>query len=687
MNNPLQDRDFLKMLDNETVGHYLAKIIVLDMDEIPISHIEGRITAGNVSINGDSAVRRTCSLTFVALEEENDLTNVNNLLSINKKIKVEIGKKNTTGMYTDLDIVWFPLGIFVICNPSISHSASGATISLSCKDKMCLLNGESGGGLPAPITFDSYDQVQEDGSITSVRNPIYHIIQTLVCNYGGESLDKIFIHDIPLEIKQIVRYTGSSPLYYNSASDFYTVNKNYVDLSEGVWRTFEYNENVGYVYTDFIYPGELQSGIGENVCSVLDKIKNMLGNYEYFYDINGNFVFQEIKNYLNNSYDPTDAFRLDNNRKVEIASNNLSILNDTSYQVDFNSNQKTVYNFEEGNGLITSFSNAPVYTNIKNDFHIWGKNNDNTAIHYHIVIKEKPTEMNTYRVIFLAEQDGKIRLATVEEINNYLFIDGNRMITENPDNYVDENGRLILTNTNITVIKEEERLVVSGSEIIDYKPDDWRAEIYLQGLTKKAVSIRPDIYEQELIDLFDSIYNFQEKQFKADIVNNPNALKYFFDYLEPSSSLVDISVDNLYPKVYSYQQDNINCLYSSDIPNIILIDINEDIDKRASIIERCEQEGQPYANIDSSVYMNLAENVTGYAAQETARDLLYQYTHYNETISIQSRPIYYLDANTRISVSDRKAGIYGDYIIKSINLPLDAKNTMNISASKVLERI
>jgi len=34
----------------------------------------------------------------------------------------------------------------------------------------------------------------------------------------------------------------------------------------------------------------------------LDKIKNTLGNYEYFYDINGHFVFQEIKNYLNKSY-------------------------------------------------------------------------------------------------------------------------------------------------------------------------------------------------------------------------------------------------------------------------------------------------------------------------------------------------------------------------------------------------
>jgi hypothetical protein len=30
---------------------------------------------------------------------------------------------------------------------------------------------------------------------------------------------------------------------------------------------------------------------GESITSILDKIKNMLGDYEYFYDIDGRFVF------------------------------------------------------------------------------------------------------------------------------------------------------------------------------------------------------------------------------------------------------------------------------------------------------------------------------------------------------------------------------------------------------------
>lgn len=684
--------DFLKELDSQNLQTYYAKIVVLNHAELPIREITGQITAGSISINGSSAVRRTCNLTFLADEYENDLTNINSLLSINKKIKVMVGIENNININFD-KIIWLPQGIFVINQPSISHGTNGVTISLSCKDKMCLLNGECGGNLPAPVVFDSYDQLLEDGSRVSIPQTMFHIIQTLVANYGGEAMSKIFINDLPLETKQIVRYTGSAPLFYDSENNFYTTDQTYVEGNEGQWTTFGFNENIGYIYTDFVYPGSLQSGIGDNICSVLDKIKNALGNYEYFYDIDGNFVFQEIKNYLNNSYDPVDIYRLDNNRKVEMASNNLTILDNVSYQVDFNSNTKVAYDFDEKTGLISSYSNAPVYSNIKNDFHIWGKNSDDLAIHYHIAIKNKPTEMNSYYVVFLKDETGEytgaLRLATADEIkaSSYTITEETLNNNEELGNEI-ANSEVYVNNDNSTyVTTSTETLNLSNNVVELYTPIDWRAELYLRGLSKQANDIRPDIYEQELLDLFDAIYDFRAKQFKVDTVNNPNALNYWFDYLQPSAELFDISVDSLYPKIYSYQQDNIVRLYNNDVPDVILIDVNEDFLKREAMKDRCEREGQPFANIDSVIYSNLATSVLGYAAQETARELLYQYTHYAESITLQSRPIYHLEPNTRISVVDRKSGIKGDYIIKTISLPLDAKNMMNISATKALDRI
>ena len=48
---------------------------------------------------------------------------------------------------------------------------------------------------------------------------------------------------------------------------------------------------VGYRLTDITYAGELVGNVGENVVTILDKIKNQLGDFEYFYDVDGRFVF------------------------------------------------------------------------------------------------------------------------------------------------------------------------------------------------------------------------------------------------------------------------------------------------------------------------------------------------------------------------------------------------------------
>ena len=639
--NYLKDSVFLKKLDLENLKKYYVKIIVLTMDEFPIRSIEGQISSGSINIDGNSSVRRTCNLTFLVEEtEENNLYDIDNLLSINKKIKIEVGIENIIDDTYD-KIIWFNQGIFIINQPSISHNKQGITVSLSCKDKMCLLNGECGGGLPASVIFDSYNQINEDGSVSNVKNCIYDIIQTLVINYGGEHISKIFINNIPREIKQIVRWTGSQDLFYNESTDMYTLNAESVK-EDGIWKTFKYNEDIGYVYTDFVYPGELVSNIGENVCAVLDKIKNLLGNFEYFYDVDGNFIFQEIKNYLNNSYDATANYRLNSKDKVDL--NNLSILDNDNYYVDFNGESKTVYTFNEGNGLIASYSNSPSYVNIKNDFHIWGKNSNGSAIHYHLAIKEKPSICAVRYVVFLKNENGEY------------------------------NGKLRLANEN-----EKGEAYIAA---------DWRAELYLQGLEKIKLQKRPDIYEQELLDLFDAIYDFREKKFKADMINKPNTLNYFIDFLEPVGSINDCSVDSLKSKIYSYKQDKVNKLYEANVPNVILININaEETEKRNAILARCEREGQPFSNVNNNIYSQIAFNTIGYSAESVARELLYQYTDYTSSINIQSIPIYYLDVNRRISIYDKVSNIYGDYIIKSISLPLDPKMTMSISATKALQRI
>ena len=690
-----QDKDFLKAIDEEKIQTHYVKIEVLDMSEKPIIDIQGRCLPGaSINIDGSSNMRRTCSINFVAEEGDNDLTNIDNLLSINKRIAVYEGiENNIDDRYPD--IIWLKQGVFVIIQPTITHNASSVNISLSCKDKMCLLNGDCGGGLPASITFDSYDQYLDDGTTVSVPQRIYDIIFTLVHRYGNIPMEKIFVSDIELQIKQSVRFTGQGQLYFNYANGKYTFDSSLVRENPENWRVFEFNEDVGYVYTDFVFPGELVSGIGENVCTILDKIKTTLGNYEYFFDVDGNFHFQEIKNYLNNSYVPTDIYRLDNNwkyspteeRRIQIANNGLAILDDTNYELDIKSNTKSVYDFITGY-LISSYSNTPNYANIKNDFHIWGSTDKGQAIHYHIAIKEKPKVMRSFYV-YKFPNSTRIRLATDEEIEEGMKYKVNNNTLDVDSEVAEVNGDKInfLQTDNITYIERTRKLVLPAAPVELYTPTDWRAELYLEGLEKQKNQIRPDVFEQELLDLFDDIYDFQGQQFKADIVKRPNDLLYFFDYLEPIDKLYDYSVEVIGLKTMSIQQEKIKKLYNVDIPNYILIDKNEDAEVRKAIIDRCTLEGQPYSNIDSEIAEYLAIGTIGYTAEEVARDALYQHTNYNETISLQTIPIYHLEPNSRITVKDLSSGIDGDFIIRSISLPLGGKGTMSISAGKALERI
>ena len=69
------------------------------------------------------------------------------------------------------------------------------------------------------------------------RNPqkIFDIIQTLVCNYGGEAISNIIINDVPLELRSSVRYTGSGTLFYNSATDMYTQDSEVAAANDGNW--------------------------------------------------------------------------------------------------------------------------------------------------------------------------------------------------------------------------------------------------------------------------------------------------------------------------------------------------------------------------------------------------------------------------------------------------------------------
>ena len=147
------DKDFLSQICQQQHRETFAKIIALTFDEYPVETLEGKITTGSINVDGNSAVRRTCNLTVVF----QDIKIHDYYWGIKTKIRLYIGlKNNINDNYPD--IIWFNQGIFVINTFNISYATNNATITISGKDKMCLLNGDLGGQLFASIDFGKLEE-------------------------------------------------------------------------------------------------------------------------------------------------------------------------------------------------------------------------------------------------------------------------------------------------------------------------------------------------------------------------------------------------------------------------------------------------------------------------------------------------------------------------------------------------
>lgn len=657
----LKDSTFLKYFDGLKNKEQFIKITVLNFEEKPIQSIEGRVTGGSINIDGSSSIRRTCNLSMVASNANNDLTNVDHILSINKKVSVETGFINETNYYTDYNIIWFPLGIYVIINPSLSHELDGVNITLQLKDKMCLLNGECGGVIPASTQFDEYETVDENGEYIIVQPTIYQIIQELVNHFGGEQLGKIIISDVDTRIKKVMKWVGSNPLYMIKDDSQYTLTTDANKAASASATIYEYGEDIGYIYTDFVYTSELIGDAGSTVCDILDKIKDYLGNYEYFYDLDGNFVFQEIKNYLNTSQATVDLEKMSN----------------SDYLVD-RSKGKAVYVFDDSS-IVTSYSHTPQFNMIKNDFIVWGVREDvlgNTySIRYHLAIDDKPKVGNTYQVFFYTDQTDN--LVKAKSALEYDTKDDFPTIGQAEVFYREKEHNMVYewdaTDKAYTVI------TIGLQEITT---QDWRTELYLQGSIAEPLGIDSNYYYTELKNEWPKLYDVQNGEF-YDL--NPTDLDFYLDFIDSSAAISEFSISNIGRRSKVVSDDSINCVFEPEIPDFVLIELNTE--KTEQLRKECEDQGQDYIQVDSSIYSMIAGGGKFNSAYNMVRELLYQYTSYNSTISVSTIPIYYLEPNTRITVRDPQSGIYGDFMINSISLPLDVSSTMTLSCTQALERI
>lgn len=696
--NYLNDSSFLLELFREHVSEQLVKITVLNYKEKPLKEIQGKITDGNISINGNSSVRRTANLSVFIEKRDANYMEIGGYFSINKKVNIEIGIINTSQYYKNYDILWFPLGVYGIINLSISHSDTGTSVSLQLKDKMCFLNGECGGVIPAAVTFHEYEVYDPaTGDYVLERPTLIQIIREVVNHYGNEQLGKIIINDLSPRVKQIMKWTQSTPLYMYKNGESYELSLD--SRGNDADKIFEAGMDIGYIYTDFTYPhnSELIGDAGSSVCDILDKIKNVLGNYEYFYDINGNFVFQEIKNYLNTSKATVD----------------LKNMNQSDYLID-RKNGKAVYVFDDSY-IIKSYSNSPQYSMIKNDFVVWGlresANGKKLPIRYHLAIDSKPRIGNTYECVKIVRKDSVTDADTISykvavEYENLPRIGEIERLYKWQDNFYiwDPEDFDVLSEANLGnerpyysyPLKDEDgkekgfeyrtHYIKLDEDLQKITTADWRTELYLSGAMTSRFGNDSNDYYVELANEWPKLYDIEKGQFYEDVLKYPNEIDYYLDFIDSDAAISELSISSIGRRTKVINDDNINCIFEQEIPSFVLLRAgDEDIN---NLREEAKSKGESFIQVESDIYDTFALGGTQNSAYNMVRDLLYQYTSYNETISIQMNPMYFLtEPNIRITVQDKESGIYGDYMLNSITIPLNISGLMSLSCARALERI
>ena len=738
MKNPLLDQAFIEALDKNNQRELYAKIVSYTTDNKPIEEIQGKVSQGTLSIDGTSAVRRTCSLTIIA-----DRVNINEYYwSFTTRFKLYIGLKipkdlkekyqltqsvylnketgeitlsNDNGfLYKDYpDIIWFPQGMFLITDFKLLMNTNGTdNIYITGKDKMALLNGEIGGTFPHATDIGTIDVnvEQVEGIVTSkekVPLTIKQIITDMVHKYGGEPFHNIVVNDLDDNALIMLDYNGDNDIYLlrntqsglienvifdgdvvrydrqnkpikiSEIKNYDTLMTDYVAtnaqkikstnnlLDEKYYTVIKcsYGSVVGYRTTDWTYPsegGELVMDVGTTVKDALDKICAAFDNiYEYFYNLDGQFVFQKKLIYVNTSWDNlTNTWELNKDKELE-----RSIYAESSKLVS-----QVEYSFT-GSLMTTMYNNTPNISNIKNDYAIWGKKkasleSQENSIHMRVAIDEKPEYYKAF--------DG-----TVYTSENW---DWRELIYQMAKDYYDHNHEddfeIKLYNNN----KPRYQLGKTGYET--YYEDImgfWRPCLYNPESTDNEKYVLEKENEESDID-------FKKKQYwNREVFDNPAGLLFWFDFFNgKTTDLGKYSVKAVGDRTKTINNDKIKAITYGEVPNVVYTTQEEYNNLK---IAKLLNDGYTYIILPEGMEEYFDSTRKQKSAQDQLDELVYQYAYCNESITITSIPIYHLEPNMRISAYDEKAKINGEYIVNKIVISLAYNGTMQIMANKAPIRL
>lgn len=562
------------------------------------------------------------------------------------------------------------------------------------------------------------------------------IIKEAVHEYGKELYHNIVINDLDNYGLELLEYRGDKPLYllYDETAQIYTQMVIDEDFSIGNGYTIstcpqynnaidslndgryiftledgkkysatkvEYGTTAGYRTTDLVYPGDLISSVGESLTSILDKIKNTIGAFEYFYDIDGRFIFQAKKIYSQNSWNT--LVNADNNIFARDA------VEESPYS----------YSFEDVN-LIQQFQNTPAINNVKNDYSIWGTRKSITGaeipIHARYAIHNKPIYYHSYdgniyttlemnEIIKIPDIDVHYKKVDWREIiyqmaldyfkhgqeEDFLYnIQNNNLKTDGLSSYYPEGETGYeafytdiqgfwrqLYDPNPDIIYDTEGGYYSEEK--EYEPDGitYRIKTVWNPFREKD-TFTCDYYlkgENETDD-----YSATKYYWNKNVVLAPEQLNFWIDFYDGNDSLMQYSIAAIGDRPKVVNDSKITSIYFRNVPQVIFTNGQ---DYNSLDIKT----GYTYIWLDKSMQDLFSISAQGKSAEEEMNELFNNYSYCSESVTITAVPIYHLEPNTLVYIYNKENKINGKYQVNRITIPLNYNGMMSITATKIMEQI
>lgn len=145
------------------INKYL-KLNILNFNLSVVNEISGNLISFDVSVNADSDLRRSCSVSFVVTDSSFE-PNPGSQVWLTNFIQPYVGYEN---IYTG-EVQWYNQGIYLINTPTYFYDATNNTVSFQGLDLMSKLTGVRNGALPGVPTIIPQGSNVREAMIAAIK--------------------------------------------------------------------------------------------------------------------------------------------------------------------------------------------------------------------------------------------------------------------------------------------------------------------------------------------------------------------------------------------------------------------------------------------------------------------------------------------------------------------------------------